>query len=160
MKTLLTIALMVFVSLDLHAQAPAQQDLQQRVQALEEKVQALEAELAAIRAAVGRGVTPAPESPATPAPQTPAALAAAPTGGDQPAPTQLPIYGGTTAAKVFDPDIGMIRNFIGATGESRGESESVAPFSSFTLQESEASFQAIVDPFARADFFLAIGEDG
>jgi hypothetical protein len=28
------------------------------------------------------------------------------------------------------------------------------------MQESEASFQAVVDPYARADFFLAFGEQG
>ena len=28
------------------------------------------------------------------------------------------------------------------------------------MHESEASFQAIVDPYARADFFMAFGEEG
>ncbi len=28
------------------------------------------------------------------------------------------------------------------------------------MHESEASFQAIVDPYARADFFIAFGEEG
>ena len=39
-------------------------------------------------------------------------------------------------------------------------SPAVAPFPSLTLQESELSLQAIIDPYARADFFLAIGEAG
>ena len=54
----------------------------------------------------------------------------------------------------------MIGNFVSATGKSRGGSQSIAPIPFATLQESEASFQAIVDPYARADFFLAIGEEG
>jgi len=54
----------------------------------------------------------------------------------------------------------MIGNFVSATGQSRGGSLSIAPIPFATLQESEASFQAIVDPYARADFFLAIGEEG
>lgn len=54
----------------------------------------------------------------------------------------------------------MIGNFISATGQSRGGSDAIAPIPFATLQESEASFQAVVDPFARADFFLAIGEEG
>jgi hypothetical protein len=54
----------------------------------------------------------------------------------------------------------VIGNFLGAVGSSQGGSDSIAPFPALTLQESEASFQAIVDPYARADFFLAIGEEG
>lgn len=37
---------------------------------------------------------------------------------------------------------------------------SPSPLPGLSLQESEASFQAVVDPYARADFFLAIGEEG
>ena len=33
------------------------------------------------------------------------------------------------------------------------------PLPTFSLQESEVALQAFVDPYARADFFLAIGED-
>ena len=73
----------------------------------------------------------------------------------------LPVYGAASAgSKIFNPDVGMIGNFISATGQSRGGSQSIAPIPFATLQESEASFQAIVDPYARADFFLAIGEEG
>ncbi|MDA1184859.1 MAG: hypothetical protein O2930_09475, partial [Acidobacteria bacterium] len=63
-------------------------------------------------------------------------------------------------SKIFNPDIGVIGNFVSATGESRGGSESIAPIPFATLQESEVSLQAIVDPYARADFFLALGEEG
>ena len=31
---------------------------------------------------------------------------------------------------------------------------------SLAMHEAEASFQAIVDPYARADFFMAFGEEG
>ena len=73
----------------------------------------------------------------------------------------LPVYSGATAAsKIFNPDIGVIGNFISASGESRGGSESIAPIPFATLQETEVSLQAIVDPYARADFFLALGEEG
>src|SRR3990172_4337229 len=61
---------------------------------------------------------------------------------------------------VFTPDIGVIGNLVAAVGQSRGGSEALAPIPSLTLQESEASFQAVIDPYARADFFLAIGEEG
>jgi hypothetical protein len=49
----------------------------------------------------------------------------------------------------------VIGNFIGATGRN-----TINPFRALSLQESEVSLQAIVDPYARADFFLAIGEEG
>ncbi len=120
-----------------------------------QRLAALEARLAALEAQAPQA--PSPGAPAAQA--VPPALAAAPTGGDQPPPGQLPVYGVPTT-KILNPDIGIIGNLIGASGRSRGGTESVAPFPALTLQESEASFQAIVDPYARADFFLAIGEEG
>ena len=134
-------------------------DLQARMEALEEQVKQLKAELDALRE---QGSTAPPQpaavlSPATaPAPPQPAV-------GDLQTPSagSLPVYGAASAAsKIFNPDIGIIGNFVSATGTSRGGSESIAPIPFATLQESEASFQAIVDPYARADFFLAIGEEG
>jgi hypothetical protein len=49
----------------------------------------------------------------------------------------------------------MIGNFVGASGHN-----TINPLPSLSMQESELSLQAIVDPYARADFFLAIGEEG
>ncbi len=49
----------------------------------------------------------------------------------------------------------MIGNFVGAAGKN--------PFSeepSLSLSEVEVAFQAVVDPYARADFFLAAGPEG
>jgi hypothetical protein len=68
----------------------------------------------------------------------------------------LPVYGGGTASsKIFNPDIAVIGNFTGAAGRNR-----VRPLPAMQMPESEASFQAVVDPYARADFFLAFGETG
>jgi hypothetical protein len=64
-----------------------------------------------------------------------------------------------TSRTSFNPDIGFIGNLIGAAGEA-AESPAIAALPSWTLQESEASFQAVIDPYARADFFLAFGEEG
>lgn len=63
------------------------------------------------------------------------------------------------SGNVFNPDIGVIGNLIAAAGPAVGTS-SMAPQPSWTLQESEMSLQAAVDPYARADFFLAFGEEG
>jgi len=68
----------------------------------------------------------------------------------------LPVYGGASAAaKALNPDIGIVGSLVGATGRNLGN-----PYPSLSLQESEVSLQAIVDPYARADFFLAVGEEG
>ena len=128
------------------------QDLEQRVRALEEQLKALQSELAALRGAAAQPA-PTPQAPAVSVPTPPIAV-----GGEQP-PTTLPVYG-QPSTKVFNPDIGLIGNFLNANGDSRGGSPTIAPTPFATLQESEASFQAIVDPYARADFFLAIGEEG
>ncbi|HMJ87954.1 MAG TPA: hypothetical protein VK504_32480, partial [Vicinamibacterales bacterium] len=93
--------------------------------------------------------TPPPATP--PAAQVPAGAAGAggPTGA-------LPVYGSTVGgAKVFNPDIAVIGDFLGAAGHN-----SVNPQPAFEMHESEASFQAVVDPYARADFFLSFGENG
>jgi hypothetical protein len=58
------------------------------------------------------------------------------------------------ASKVFNPDIAAIGNFIGALGTSPGGGEP-----SLNMQEAELSFQAVVDPYARADFFVTLSPD-
>jgi len=127
--------------------AQTQDDTQERLKALEERVRALEAELRALKAAPPSAPAPAPAPPTT---------VQAPTGAPGVPAGQLPVYGGASAlAKVFNPDMGVIGNFIGATGRNR-----ISPFPALSLQESEVSLQAIVDPYARGDFFLAIGEEG
>jgi hypothetical protein len=59
------------------------------------------------------------------------------------------------SSKVFNPDISVNGNFIAAAG-----SNPFATLSPMQLSEVEAAFQAVVDPYARADFFLAAGPDG
>lgn len=145
------------------AQTPDVQALRQEIEQLRRELEALQRQygdrLSALEARLGAAQQPAPAAappPTAPVPAQPT------TAGAQAIPAgTLPVYGAVTAgSKIFNPDIGIIGNFISATGKARGGSESIAPLPFATLQESEASFQAIVDPYARADFFLAIGEDG
>ena len=127
-----------------------------RLTALESKLAAVEG--AAPAAAQPPATTPAAaQPPATQPPATPpaaevpsgAAGAGGPTGA-------LPVYGSTVGgAKVFNPDIAVIGDFLGAAGHN-----AVNPQPAFEMHESEASFQAVVDPYARADFFLSFGETG
>jgi hypothetical protein len=56
---------------------------------------------------------------------------------------------------VFNPDMAVIGNFVGAAGRN-----TVAPEPAMQVREAEASFQAIADPYARADFFMSFGESG
>jgi hypothetical protein len=68
----------------------------------------------------------------------------------------LPVYSGTTAAsKVFNPDIAVVGNFLGAAGRNP-----IDPAPSLEMHEAELTLQAVVDPFARADFFLAASPQG
>ncbi len=166
---LVAVCLLIACAASTAAQTPPQEgDVQDRVGRLEEQVKALRAELEALRAQMTAGQATQPvggaASPA-PAPQGTVAAPAAPaptgTGLEGQSTATLPVYGtASQGSKVFNPDIGMIGNFISATGQSRGGSPSIVPIPFATLQESEASFQAIVDPYARADFFLALGEEG
>ncbi len=59
-----------------------------------------------------------------------------------------------SGAKFFNPDMAAIGNFVGVMGPTPGSGEP-----SLSLQESELSFQAVVDPYARADFFLTFGPE-
>lgn len=137
--------------------APTQEDVRTRMTALEKEVQALRAELEAMRAQMA-STAPTAQTPATP---TASPAAAAPSAAEPQAAPGPPVYSGASqASKMFNPDIGVIGNFVSATGESQGGSPSIAPIPFATLQESEISLQAIVDPYARADFFLAVGEEG
>jgi len=68
----------------------------------------------------------------------------------------LPVYGGGAASsKVFNPDIAVIGDFLGAAGKN--DSKFATP--SLEMHEAELSLQAIVDPYARADFFLTFSPE-
>jgi hypothetical protein len=70
-----------------------------------------------------------------------------------------PVTGGGDAAMTsnyWNPAMAVIGNFLGVAGNAGGGDE--AP--SAELRESEIGLQAVVDPYARADVFLAFGEEG
>jgi len=64
-----------------------------------------------------------------------------------PAPAANPTY--------FNPAITVIGNFLASAGNN-----SVQPSPSFQVAESELSLQAVVDPYARGDFFISFNNDG
>src|SRR6266516_4306393 len=121
----------------------------------DQRLQALERQFAALQ----NQAQPAPPT------QTPATTAAPPQTAEVPAGAQgasgpsgqLPVYGGAAAgSKIFNPDIAVIGDFLGAAGSNKVPN----PEPALTMHESEAAFQAIVDPYARADFFFSFGEQG
>jgi hypothetical protein len=89
---------------------------------------------------------PAPEQP----PSTPPPPAAQP-------PSEAPPTLGSAVSnsKVFNPDIAVIGDFLGAAGKN-----DVNPVPALEMHESEVAFQAVVDPYARADFFISFGQEG
>jgi hypothetical protein len=91
-----------------------------------------------------------PSPPDTSAPQLSQTQAMA-GGGTQP----QTLGGATSNAKLLNPDISLIGDFIGSVGRN-----DVAPTRALELHESEIGVQAIIDPYARADAFISFGEEG
>jgi len=169
MKNLMLLAgAAIFCALPLYAQqgnSPSQANVQdtsameQRIKDLEERIIALEGQVRMLKSVQ---TAQAPAQPAA-APAEATAAAAAPAAGAAPAqvaaPTAgpLPVYGGAggAAAKALNPDISVIGDFIGKAGNN-----SIQPSPSLEMHESEVAFQAIIDPYARGDFFLSFGEEG
>src|SRR5207302_1777708 len=100
---------------------------------------------------------------AAPAPAA-AQPAAVPQAAPPPAPAevvstqggQIPVYGGATGlAKALNPDISVIGDFLGAVGGNP-----IRPVPALEMHETEVAFQSVIDPYARADFFISFGESG
>ena len=164
------VLLCLFVATPLFAQS---QD--PRIQQLEQKLDDLVRQTAELRAQIEQLKTGA-TAPA-PAPQpveaedltridVEPAAPAAPTA--QPSPTTSLTDVQTInnqvnpgASKVFNPDIAVIGNFFGKAGE-RNPLE-FGPDNlrqTMQLEEAEVSFQAFVDPYAKANFFLSATPSG
>src|SRR5438477_11738028 len=130
-------------------------DLEDRIIALEGQVRILKSQSPAPGAAAPGGASAtsqaatATTSPTSPETQSQAAGQSVP---------QEPVHlggAGTAAAKALNPDISMIGDFIATTGRNRVVSAPV-----MEMHESELGVQAIIDPYARGDFFLSFGEEG
>jgi hypothetical protein len=123
-----------------------------------DRLSALEAKLGTTQGAPAPGAVPAAAAAAA-EPSPPAISTAAVPPGAQGAggpAGAIPVYGSAVqGGKVFNPDIAVIGDFLGAAGKN-----TVDPNKALELHESEAAFQAVVDPYARADFFVSFGEHG
>jgi hypothetical protein len=115
-------------------------------QALLKQIAQLKKELDEVRKTYGDRLA-ALEAQVAAAAQQAAAVSPAP-------PPEPPLAAPAASSKVFNPDIAVIGNLLGTAG-----SNAVAPSPSIQFKEAEVSFQAAVDPYARADFFVSFGQD-
>src|SRR5499427_3422368 len=155
------LAFVLGVAARAHAQSAAQpandaQSLRSAIEDLkkdfDQKLAALETRLAAVENAQKGAAEPAAAQPA----QAPAAPQAA-------VPLETPGATGASIsnAKVFNPDIAVIGDFLGGVGHPNADpANMITPLPLFQMHESEAAFQAVVDPYAKADFFISFGEEG
>ena len=135
------------------AQDSQAQDLRAQLELMRQQLEALQQKVAALEAAAGQRPT-APEA-AVPIPAVVPPPTQVPPPAAEPQATVVQVQGQVPSSKVFNPDISVIGNFVGAAGNN-----SIDPLPALRLQEAEASFQAVVDPYARADFFLAASPEG
>ena len=140
--------------------------LEEEVRTLAEEVAVLRGELKAVRDAKSAEPASDPRILLTAAhiepgmlPANPPPIAASASPGPAPASPQVAqtqTYGGATSnAKLLNPDISLIGDFIGTAGHN-----TISPSRSLELHESEVGMQAIIDPYARADAFISFGETG
>src|SRR5258706_54402 len=132
-----------------------------RMKALEEQVRTLAGEVALLRSELKEfRETKSPEQSSGPqvllasAHPEPGVLSSSPAPAAAQA-TQTQTFGGASGnAKLLNPDISLIGDFIGTVGHNN-----VSPGPSLELHESEIGLQAIIDPYSRADAFLRGASD-
>ena len=132
--------------------------LLQKIRDLEDRVISLEGQVRLLKSQAAPAPSPVTAPPATR--ETAAQSQAAPVSPSVAAPlsqAQAISLGGAggSAAKALNPDISAIGDFIAVAGHNP-----VQPSPSLEMHESELGFQAIIDPYARGDFFLSFGEEG
>ncbi len=136
------------------AQTPQQTPPSDDVKAVREEVDKLRKELEELEARLAalEGKSPPPTQAAAPPPPAPPPTQPLIPSESQP---QAPSGGTAALSKVFNPDMAVIGDFLGAAGKN-----SINPTSPLELHEAETSFQAVVDPYARADFFISFTPEG
>ena len=160
MRTISIVAMLVLLTAGAWAQATANaadtSALEQKVRDLEDRLISLEGQLRTMK---DQQAAQAQQSATATAGEASSPGQAAVTPQIAPA---VPTIGGAQAnAKALNPDISAIGDFIGSAGRnSASPFAGLQPFPGLSMHESELGVQAIVDPYARADFFLSFGEEG
>jgi hypothetical protein len=160
---------------------PKIQELEQKLDDLLRQAASLRQELDALKGAAApaapQDLTAVEVVPTTPSPApTPATAEAAATEAPAGALTNVETVNNpvnTGASKVFNPDTSVIGNFLGHLGRDN-RFENGSPFgggpglarpegdprNALALDEAEVAFEAFVDPYAKAKFFLSGSPDG
>ena len=133
--------------------------LEQKIRDLEDRLVTVEGQLRQLKAqqSAASASPTAPAAQATEQAQGQVAVAETTQPTNAATSSQQPSLGGAggAAAKALNPDISMIGDFISVAGGN-----SIRPSPSLEMHESELGVQAIIDPYARGDFFLTFGEQG
>jgi hypothetical protein len=172
MKRFAALSTLLLFSSTTHAQdspsVPAKRDVSvagtedARMKSLEEQVRTLAGEVALLRTELRElRETKSPEQSSNPqvllasSHPEPGMLSSSPAPAAAQT-TQTQTFGGASGnAKLLNPDISLIGDFIGTAGRNN-----VSPSPSLEMHESEVGIQAIIDPYARADAFISFGETG
>ena len=154
------LAAIIFLSTAEFSEARAQAPTVEQIQDLERKLDALQRQADELRAEIGRlkgAETTAPTQPEDLTAIEPLEPAETPV-TTEPSDLDARIVENPSPqlATIFNPDISVIGNLLGHAGDDNpfDERESVA------LREAEISLQAYVDPYARAAFFIGVGDEG
>jgi len=134
--------------------------MEQKIRDLEDRLVSLEGQVRQLKAQGAQAPSENAAAAATPssAPGTEAQVTAPLEGTRSPASARDNVRlggAGGAAAKALNPDISVIGDFIAGAGHNPLNSTPA-----FQMHESEVGLQAIVDPYARADFFISFGETG
>jgi hypothetical protein len=134
--------------------------MEQKLRDLEDRIVALEGEIRQLKAQGPQPAqNPSAAAPATPpaaAPQTQVAAAEQGAAGAATQSENVRLGGaGGAASKALNPDVSVIGDFIAGLGHNP-----INPTPTFEMHESEVGLQAIIDPYARGDFFISFGEEG
>ncbi len=162
-RTLTCVVFTLAVAWPAAAQQPSPQEVREELDKLRKEFEAVRdwygvrlAALEAKLAGLPGGQAAAPAQPAAqPTPPTEAPVPAGAAGGGGPAGAAAGVWRTAALSKIFNPDIAVIGNFVGAVGENV-----INPPPALAFDEAEATFQAVVDPYARADFFLSFSPEG
>ncbi len=148
------IALATVVSLVAGPPARAEQATKEdaTVEELKRRVQELEHIVSEQQDALRKLLAQSEQKPLPP-PSPPEAAAVSPP--SPPPPSPPPAAAPSYTSNYFNPSVSAIGNFLAVGG-----SNPVENLPSAELRESEVALQAIVDPYARADFFISFGEEG
>lgn len=179
---LLTIAILCGASLLVSVPAQAQQNddkqkLQEQLDKLQQQIDELQKQAATLQKSIN-DLSPASTGTTSNAATAPAddllnvqpienpsaapESSAAPAVSDQQAPSgelnAAPVANAADpgASKVFNPDMSVIGNFLGHIGDTNP----FDPRDTLQFDEAELAFEAFVDPYAKAKFFLGATEHG